>query len=52
VIVELVVVEEFNYLHDNFETRSHHQLVVDLLEVHDYDLLVIHNYERVVHLHN
>jgi hypothetical protein len=26
--------------------------VVDLLEVDDYDLLVIHNYELVVHLHN
>jgi hypothetical protein len=49
--VELVVVEEFNYLRHNFETKSH-QLVVDLLEVHDYDLLVIHNYELVVHLHN
>ncbi len=52
VIVELMVVEEFNYLHHNFETKSPHQLVVDLLEVDDYDLLVIHNYELVVHLHN
>jgi hypothetical protein len=52
VIVELVVVEKFNNLHYNFETKSHHQLVVDLREVHDYELLVIHNYELVVHLPN
>jgi len=43
--------KEFDHLQHNFETTNHHQHLMDIFQVHNYDMLTMCNYDLfVVHL--